>query len=319
MLVVQHSQMPSSLTAAIPSTSNSLPEATPLSDSHLSQTPTTVPSTDSYYFHPRYQSHTPGADFVLASSDQPQCWFAIDSQRLFGTAWSDFEKAHRRGRESHQALPVIHLNESRAVLENILLTMDPEAMPDFGQTDFETIVSTLEIAANKFNLSGVEKLCLFALSLHVESYPIEIFTLALHYSADWLAKRASPHTLKFDLQDAKCQDVLSQESLASLLELHTHRIVEAKKIICSLTPFVKQTCQDCHTDELEKLWIRKSEEMIQKINRPDQNLTQLFNRIILRPAFYEVTCPSCLDRLLEIGGEIEHRWKAVRSYNLSVE
>lgn len=319
MLVIQHSQIPTSLTAVKPSTANSLPEATPVSDSQSSQTSSTVPSPKSHYFHPRYQSRLPGADFILASSDQPQCWFAIDSQRLFGAAWSAFEKAHRRGRESHQALPVIHVHESRAVLEIILLTMDPEAMPDFGQTDFKTIVSTLEIAANKFNLSGVEKLCLLALSLHVESYPIEIFTLALHYSADWLAKRASPHTLKFDLQDVKCQDVLSQESLASLLELHTHRVIEAKKIIRSLTPFVKQTCPDCQTDELEELWTRKSEEMIQNINRPDQNLTQLFNRTILRPAFYEVTCPSCLDRLLEIGGEVEHRWKSVRSCNLSVE
>ncbi|KAH9821253.1 hypothetical protein DFH28DRAFT_585277 [Melampsora americana] len=319
MLVIPHSQIPSSLTAGIASTTNSLPEPTPVSDLHLGQTSINIASTHSHYFHHRFQSHIPGADFILASSDQPQCWFAIDSQRLFGTAWSAFEKAHRHGRETHQALPVIHLNESRAVLENILLTMDPEAMPDLGQTDFKTIVSTLEIAANKFNLSGVEKLCLLALSLHVESYPIEIFTLALHYSVDWLAKRASPHTLKFDLHDVKCQDILSQESQASLLELHTHRIVEAKRIIRSLTPLVKPICLDCQTDELSAHWMKRSEEMIQKINRPDQPLTQLFNHTVLRPAFYEVTCPSCLDRLLEIGRELEIQWNGVRTHHLSIE
>lgn len=289
-----------------------MPEKTQAS---LSQPSLCLLGHSDFYFHDQYLPDSPGADFILASSDPHQCWFAVDSQKFFGSSWNMFNKVHddQSKPESYKGLPILYLTERRAVLQNIVLSMDPEAMPDFGQVDFEAIVATLEIAVDKYNLPTLEKLCLLALSLHAETYPIEVFTLALLYSADWLAKLSSPHTLKYDLEDVRWQDVLSQESLASLLELHTHRIWATKDIIVSQPA---PTCSTCKCESLREFWCIQSTALVNRITRPDANLVQLFRQIVLRPAFHQITCPTCLDRLMELGETIETKWTSVRRCTL---
>ncbi|CAH7689802.1 hypothetical protein PPACK8108_LOCUS24943 [Phakopsora pachyrhizi] len=240
---------------------------------HSRSSPLSAACSNSAYYHPNYPPSSPKANLVLTSSDSDSCWFAINCKNLFCRD-DAFCSVGLEIVTPDSNLPLIKLGESREVIEVILACLQPDTLPDFGNIDFRVLVSALEAAADKYCLVHIEKMCLLALGAYYRTHPVEVYTLASHYSCRWLAEVASKYTLKVNITQPEYQDILTSENYDVLVSLHKSRINIAKSIVLSQTIAVESNSYKI--EELEELWAEASEQIALRITRPSNNFQQLF-------------------------------------------
>ncbi|CAH7685412.1 hypothetical protein PPACK8108_LOCUS19928 [Phakopsora pachyrhizi] len=221
---------------------------------HSRSSPLSAACWNSAYYHPNYPPSSPKANLVLASSDSDSCWFAINCKNLF--CMDDaFCSVGLEIVTPDSNLPLIKLGESCEVIEVILACLQPDTLPDFGNIDFRVLVSALEATADKYCLVHIEKIAYY------RTHPVEVYTLASHYSCRWLAEVASKYTLKVNITQPEYQDILTSENYDA--KLHKSRINIAKSIVLSQTIAVESNSY-------------KIEELEELITRPSNNFQQLF-------------------------------------------
>jgi len=262
------------------------------------------------YYHPNYHpADSPNADLVLASSDKISCWFAISRAQLF--CHDDaFRSVGLELITPDTNLPLVKLGESRAVIEVILSCLQADTIPDFGHLDFRVLMSALEAAADKYRLVHMEKICLLAMGAYCSTHPVEVYTLASHYSCRWLTEAASEHTLSLDINQSKYRDILSSENHSALLELHRHRIETAKTIVRSLQ--IGSQSGHEHRAELEKFWAGALKTIVGKIQRPDVDFQTLFAPELHNALLEFPSCARCYAALVKLQNRAEKEWLTVR-------
>ncbi|PLW20305.1 hypothetical protein PCANC_08492 [Puccinia coronata f. sp. avenae] len=269
----------------------------------------------SAYYHPSYHpADSPDADLVLASADKISCWFAINRAHLF--CHDDaFRSVGLELITPDTNLPLVKLGESRAVIEVILSCLQADTIPDFGHLDFRVLMSALEAAADKYRLVHMEKICLLAMGAYCKTHPVEVYTLASHYSCRWLTEAASEHTLSLDINQPEYQDILSSENHSALLELHHHRIEMAKMIVRSLQIGAQGGHE--HRAELETFWANAMEVILSKIVRPDVDFKALFTPELHAALLQFPSCARCYASLVKLQNRAEKEWATVRKSVLS--
>ncbi|KAA1081384.1 hypothetical protein PGT21_034996 [Puccinia graminis f. sp. tritici] len=279
------------------------------------RTPLPTLRSKSAYYHPNYHpADSPNADLVLASSDKISCWFAISRAQLF--CHDDaFRSVGLELITPDTNLPLVKLGESRAVIEVILSCLQADTIPDFGHLDFRVLMSALEAAADKYRLVHMEKICLLAMGAYCRTHPVEVYTLASHYSCRWLTEAASENTLSLDINQSKYRDILSSENHSALLELHRHRIDKAKTIVRSLQISVQSGHE--HRAELERFWARSKDTILAKIVRPDVDFKTLFAPELQAALLKFPNCARCYATLIRLQNRAEKDWLAVRKSVLS--
>ncbi|KAH9455892.1 hypothetical protein Pst134EB_012121 [Puccinia striiformis f. sp. tritici] len=132
-------------------------------------------------------------------------------------------------------LPLVKLGESRAVIEVILSCLEADTIPGFRSSRLPCPHVCTRGCGRQVPTSPHGKICLLAMGAYCRTHPVEVYTLASHYSCRWLTEAASEHTLSLDINQPEYRDILSSENHSALLELHRHRLEAAKRIIRSLT------------------------------------------------------------------------------------
>ncbi|WAR54455.1 hypothetical protein PtB15_4B72 [Puccinia triticina] len=264
----------------------------------------------SAYYHPSYHpADSPNVDLVLASSDKISCWFAISRAQLF--CHDDaFRSVGLELITPDTNLPLVKLGESRAVIEVILSCLQADTIPDFGHLDFRVLMSALEAAADKYRLVHMEKICLLAMGAYCQTHPVEVYTLASHYSCRWLTEAASEHTLSLDINQPKYRDILSSENHSALLELHRYRTEAAKTILRSLQISAQSGHE--HRAELESFWARSAATIETKILRPDTDFKALFTPELHNALIQFPSCARCYAAIVRLQNRAEKDWLAVR-------
>ncbi|CAH7686915.1 hypothetical protein PPACK8108_LOCUS21626 [Phakopsora pachyrhizi] len=255
---------------------------------------------NSAYYHPNYPPSSPKANLVLTSSDSDSCWFAINCKNLFFRD-DAFCSVGLEIVTPDSNLPLIKLGESCEVIKVILACLQPDTLPDFGNIDFRVLVSALEAAADKYCLVHIEKMCLLALGFVLFGFlyffsPLEVYTLASHYSCQWLAEVASKYTLKVNITQPEYQDILTSENYDVLVSLHKSRINIAKLIVLSQTIAVESNSYKI--EELKELWAEASEQIALRITRPSNNFQQLFAPELELALSRFTKCAKCYAALL---------------------
>ncbi|KNZ52030.1 uncharacterized protein VP01_3720g1 [Puccinia sorghi] len=271
------------------------------------------------YYHPNYHpADSPNVDLVLASSDKISCWFAISRAQLF--CHDDaFRSVGLELITPDTNLPLVKLGESRAVIEVILSCLQADTIPDFGHLDFRVLMSALEAAADKYRLVHMEKICLLAMGFptlnvqyraYCKTHPVEVYTLASHYSCRWLTEAASEHTLSLDINQPKYRDILSSENHSDLLELRRYRIETAKTIVRSLQ--IGSQSGHEHRAELEQFWVRAVESIVGKIQWPDVDFKTLFAPELHNALLEFPSCARCYAALVKLQNRAEKEWLTIR-------
>ncbi|KAH9455866.1 hypothetical protein MJO28_005902 [Puccinia striiformis f. sp. tritici] len=273
---------------------------------------TTLPTlrSKSAYYHPNYHPADSGnVDLVLASSDKISCWFAISRAQLF--CHDDaFRSVGLELITPDTNLPLVKLGESRAVIEVILSCLEADTIPDFGHLDFRVLMSALEAAADKYQLVHMEKICLLAMGAYCRTHPVEVYTLASHYSCRWLTEAASEHTLSLDINQPEYRDILSSENHSALLELHRHRLEAAKRIIRSLT--ISHHSGHEHRQELTTFWKKSAQRIESKITGADPDFKNLFGSELQSALNEFPNCARCYASLIKLQNRAEKDWSTVR-------
>ncbi|EGG09957.1 uncharacterized protein MELLADRAFT_103808 [Melampsora larici-populina 98AG31] len=238
----------------------------------------TLPPIQAPYYHPSYPLTTPGVDIILCSSDLISCRFAICSSRF------DSLQAHELISSHHPIsidfeFPLIKLNQTKEVIEIILLCLDLKMKPDLTIYTFDQLVSALEAVASREELAKVERLCLLAIGTYYKTKPIQVFALAEIYEYDWMARLASEYTLSLDINLPIHKCLLSIEAFNALNELHSFRRIQARDILDTLTLPIYEPHHPthCNPTELIKFWNRSLTRLKRIVwnSRANLNLNQI--------------------------------------------
>ncbi|EGG03395.1 uncharacterized protein MELLADRAFT_117302 [Melampsora larici-populina 98AG31] len=246
------------------------------------------------YYHESYPITTPGVDLILASSDLISCRFAISSRKLAFQP-EVFSRTDRVNIELSLGVPLVQMDGSKEVVEIILSCLDSNLIPDLSAYKFDDLVSALEAVAGGLELEKVERLCLLAIGSYYKSKPVHVFALAEIYECDWMAKLASEETLPLDITLSEHKRLLSSEAYDALLELHSYRRKEARRILSNLRiPLSFSHPSNCEPSHIENFW-KSSLGRLKRAalnSSADLNMKRLFSPELEKAASL-LPCSSC--------------------------
>lgn len=87
------------------------------------------------YYHHAYPASAPGVDLILASSDRQSCHFAIACAKL-SCHPTLFVYPSRSKTLARTGIPIVHLDESKEIIEIILICVNPDVVPDLSPYNF---------------------------------------------------------------------------------------------------------------------------------------------------------------------------------------
>jgi BTB/POZ domain len=201
-----------------------------------------------------------------------------------------------------EALPVLNVAESSAILDPLLRFLYP--LPDPEVSTLDALVPIM-CAAVKYDMAAVtDRLrALLVSPTFLETAPVRVFAIASRFDLEEEAKLASKYTLRMRVLDVPLSDDLrhiSAYAYHQLLDLHRRRGESARQALCAPKDLRCMQCNGSQHNAVAppKWWaefvVRAEEELRY---RPTTDV--IFTLNFLMQSAHASGCPRCSGSILE--------------------